>query len=85
MRDGSSGRHVFDDDLATVAGAIKQFEAAGSGPLKLHYSCVPAAFLKHDDVSHWPSFARLPKDQQDLLLKPTVPHFEIPKVSYARS
>lgn len=84
MHDGFSDRQIFDADPAAFASAVESFNTDGTGPLNLHYSSLPTAYLKHDDMASWQSFSQIPDDAQDLLLKPSVPHFELAMVSRVR-
>jgi len=76
MNHGFSDRHGFDMDSDLVASASKQFTLEAKGPLSQHYSTVPVAYFKLESLDHSRPFQSLPRETQDLLQKPTVPHYE---------
>ncbi|KAK3112961.1 hypothetical protein LTR53_010224 [Teratosphaeriaceae sp. CCFEE 6253] len=76
MLPGFSDRHQFDGDAAAMEAAVQQFERDGTGPLTVHYGSVPLAFFRLDNLSKRPTFGGLGEDVQELLMRPTVPHYE---------
>ena len=76
MNHGFSDRHQFDMDSELVANASEQFTLEGKGPLSRHYGSIPIAFFKSESLDHLRSFQNLTQEVQDLLQKPTVPHYE---------
>lgn len=75
-----SGRLNFSSNPDNFLNGLKELDASGTGPLTRHYSTSPLAYLKNPDIHTSAEFKGLSQERQELLQKPTVPHFEFATV-----
>ena len=69
-------RTKFYKDKEIQAAARRQWETDGTGPLSEYATALAIAFEKLDHLDQTPEFQSLPKEEQEHLLAPTVPHYE---------
>jgi choline dehydrogenase-like flavoprotein len=82
QKEGTNDRMAYETDDSVKAAAKEQFEKDRTGPLSQLYCGNPMGWFKNENVFKSPEFAALPKNTQELLLKPTVPIFEIATVGH---
>ena len=75
-KDPSDERTRFFKSKELQAAARTQWEKDGSGPLSEIATTLGIAYEKLENLADLPEFQSLPKEDQDHLLAPTIPHFE---------
>ncbi|KAL4769150.1 hypothetical protein BDW60DRAFT_225293 [Aspergillus nidulans var. acristatus] len=73
----TNNRNAFYGSQEAMDAAMKQWLVDGSGPWARHGAQLMMGWLKSDAVTKSAEFATLPKDVQNFLNRPTVPHYEI--------
>jgi choline dehydrogenase-like flavoprotein len=69
-------RTKFYKSKELQAAARALWEKDGNGPLSEYATTLGIAYEKVEHISELPEFQALPKEEQDHLLAPTVPHYE---------
>ncbi|OCT48401.1 glucose-methanol-choline (gmc) oxidoreductase [Cladophialophora carrionii] len=69
-------RTKFYKSKELQAAARALWEKDGNGPLSEYATTLGIAYEKIDHIAELPEFQALPKEEQDHLLEPTVPHYE---------
>ncbi|KAI0206635.1 hypothetical protein F4808DRAFT_1156 [Astrocystis sublimbata] len=75
--EGSTSRPSFYGNDQAMADALEQWKKDGRGNWSKFSSELAIGWKKLDGLEHSPEFKGLPQDEQNFLMKETVPHYEV--------
>ncbi|KAI0423407.1 hypothetical protein F5Y09DRAFT_327450 [Xylaria sp. FL1042] len=73
----STSRPSFYGNVKAMDDALKQWEKDGTGNWSKYSSELGIGWKKLEGLESSPEFKSLPQDEQNLLLKETIPHYEV--------
>ncbi|KAJ8129005.1 hypothetical protein O1611_g4624 [Lasiodiplodia mahajangana] len=76
-KETSTSRPLFYGNAQAMEEALKQWQKDGTGDWSKYSSELGIGWMKLEGLESSPEFKSLPQDEQNYLLKETIPHYEV--------